>query len=1399
LSYGDCVEIRGRESKCEDGNTKTIQKLVSPSGGGGGTTVKLRVKKDDEWRQKLRADRKRTPYNVSNDDFYRAGYAVLGGMASRVCRVQRVIETGTDLKCVLERDERVFPYLLSLRQLQNFWRPRLFPSVSRPPPPPPFSRPEAAGATTAAKKPGVAALAKQSKMTRQNVGRPVASASTRPPTRVETPVSVAVAVLANKKSVGNRPTMIATVAAVAAAKNASTSKIAATEGAGRYGELNGGEMNGAISVASELSGACGTVVLTEHLEQHPCLLQVTGMSTSIAHYWRAFADARRVSIHGKTSSNNNSTSGNKPNADAPLRRQELHMNLGRLGEKSNFPVVKLELEDVSPLALGDLDPGDFCSVLDTTLYVAPVREHSSSQLRCCYLLVKLPADPPTNGPRWRLNCISEFYAVGQLQPKHEVPLPYSKLARHIFDHEKVELFVERRLAQNQFVDVPLLIRMFGSRMDTRMKNLLHLAMRTHAARVTTSLPPHHPLHPFAPQKVISSSSKSPTTTRTRTTTLNEANTSPPLTSIVPSPVGVLLERRKVGRPRKAFAFRTSRKSRVQNANRTVGDRAKPNVIAAAIATKTAVMANKNNEAESGAGDGWRGSEKKEGFVSGTIGALKNDVATTALQPNTRAGEEEEEEERRELEDSRKKRTYYERHQNRKQAVVNMCVYESMAGACYRLRHILALGVMDLTGLARLMALFDPATHAAELRVMSHIQRELQLAPWSQTHAFAAGKSRGGLLLSGRGNTLARDCGFALVMQTGISYNKIPKEQWSPTALAAAARKKAARINRKLHILPLPISMTSLSTITTTTATATTVSNVASSETLSTDTSFSASASASSAIFSRSTPHDLSLATPATSARFGARDAGRQAALRKSSGTLSPASRSKSRRSNRKNASTDSRVALSGDSTGSRVAVSGDSTGFRVASSSDTKAETIKNGNVGGERIDRKSLAVTGRQGVSGRVGEKNGEVGADGGGSDNDGAVTHKRDLRRITATQIDRVLEEEDMLEDMKDANRWKKVAAVRTILKQRQMAEKRLNGVEQKPTKIRETREYRTPALYERHSQTVFHNQLRFLARQRMLPRDYANDVEDDDKILLACEPRLFLHPTAPLSSSSSSSLLPSVSLPITTMTAHALSRSVRRDAYDAVNIVSSSAMDSVNTNVFASSDKLVNSSERQARVRTKTRRVPVVVVRRTYLDPITHKVVSALSYIREPALVDTFTEEVRVNRSVTTNATTNTPQRFLRLFEDTQSNFSLSAAHVASSPVTKISTAQAHKLSSTSPINIPLDNLNEMIFDNQTLRCFSRVLRYRAPSPTPGETQKPTRSAKNPHKLNILRSIKVFSGFGKVLIFSLFLSLSLSSLHFRVWIARVSCFCGPGPLTTFRLFFFLRVTVYVGIVGE
>ena len=524
-----------------------------------------------------------------------------------------------------------------------------------------------------------------------------------------------------------------------------------------------------------MSGGRGVVVLTEHMEQHPCLLQFPGMSTSIVHYWRPVPTT--LSDYSSSSSSSSSSGGEQnenerktktsttvkkglQSVEAALKRHSLQETVVRLQSKTTvtpFPVVKLEPEDVSPLVFGDIDPGSICTVINTHLYTAPIYAHLTPRMQCRFLLVhcRLPLVATTDGiptdtdddddddddvkrknlnktnnnynndnnnkRKWRLNTIAECYTMGQLQPKCEVPLPHSKMARLVFSHHKVRRFIERRLEHHQPVDMPLLHSVFGTRMEPRMRLIWNDVVKHFQA---------------------------PTCTTTTTTT---ASTSSLLGPVDDTKRKKIIKKKprysSVGKQTEKEEEKKSRKREEEEEEEEKDD--------------------EEEEEKKKQDDGEDATDSKQNHhqEGGRKNNVKNKIRDKEDHNNNddddNKEEEEDEEKEKESLDVRSRVATIKQKE-----LVECCAYESMTGACYRLRYHLVLGVMDPTALRRLMNLFTPETHAAELRVMAHLQRELYLAPWNQTRAFLVGKSKGGLTLSGRGNPLPRDCGFAFVTQGG---------------------------------------------------------------------------------------------------------------------------------------------------------------------------------------------------------------------------------------------------------------------------------------------------------------------------------------------------------------------------------------------------------------------------------------------------------------------------------------------------------------------------------------------------------------------------------------------------------------------------------------------------------
>ena len=128
-----------------------------------------------------------------------------------------------------------------------------------------------------------------------------------------------------------------------------------------------------------------------------------------------------------------------------------------------------------------------------------------------------------------------------------------------------------------------------------------------------------------------------------------------------------------------------------------------------------------------------------------------------------------------------------------------CAHDSMLAGIWRMRDSLVCGLPHPTCYSRILLRIHPRTHPQLLQVATYVHKQVQTAPWYQTRAFLAARSKNYMTLSGRGNPLGRGHGF--------SYVELPVHAYKKTQLRNAPPKRQLRIDTETQPIIKPGKVT----------------------------------------------------------------------------------------------------------------------------------------------------------------------------------------------------------------------------------------------------------------------------------------------------------------------------------------------------------------------------------------------------------------------------------------------------------------------------------------------------------------------------------------------------------------------------------------------------------------
>jgi hypothetical protein len=155
-----------------------------------------------------------------------------------------------------------------------------------------------------------------------------------------------------------------------------------------------------ITDTAALSASTGALVLLEHTDQYPLLLQNAGMAQEVVTYYR-----RRRQDQART--------------DAQLATMVAPGALGRIR-------ILTTHEPTPQLLLYDVAPGSSATFLENKLYVAPISRTPQPRVYRDFLLVNTQTAGGPEAARWTLRRMPRVHTVGKVTPKVPIPSPRSR-------------------------------------------------------------------------------------------------------------------------------------------------------------------------------------------------------------------------------------------------------------------------------------------------------------------------------------------------------------------------------------------------------------------------------------------------------------------------------------------------------------------------------------------------------------------------------------------------------------------------------------------------------------------------------------------------------------------------------------------------------------------------------------------------------------------------------------------------------------------------------------------------------------------------------------------------------------------------------------------------------------
>ncbi|CEO96641.1 hypothetical protein PBRA_005250 [Plasmodiophora brassicae] len=179
----------------------------------------------------------------------------------------------------------------------------------------------------------------------------------------------------------------------------------------------------------EVSGKDGDLVLMEYVEQHPLLIQTTGMASELVTFYRQ----------------RNDKDGFQPQP-----------------EHGTIRVVSSEMDDETPF-LGKIRPGVCIQALNNNMFAVPVvRQHLSTSTTDFLLCVS------SRGTSFSLRPLPALFLAGQIQPKMEVPAPNSRAAS-AFMKRRLTVYMHRKLQERGAIQISEVFTAFPDQSETAIR------------------------------------------------------------------------------------------------------------------------------------------------------------------------------------------------------------------------------------------------------------------------------------------------------------------------------------------------------------------------------------------------------------------------------------------------------------------------------------------------------------------------------------------------------------------------------------------------------------------------------------------------------------------------------------------------------------------------------------------------------------------------------------------------------------------------------------------------------------------------------------------------------------------------------------------------------------------